>query len=233
VKKRGSDIYGGADPRELPAYTYAEAAHYLQVPQSTLRAWSQGQKGKPYGFQQVLRLSPDQRQLSFFNLTEAFVLDALRRVHHVPLQRLRPAVDYLESLFPDTPHPLAQLELSVLERDVFVEDFGRLLNLTRPGQVAMRAVLERYLSRVDRDPSGPQRLYPFIRLQRDLDEPRLIVIDPRISFGRPVLAGTGIPTASIAERFKAGEPIEELADDYGRSAAEIQEAIRCELGLAA
>jgi uncharacterized protein (DUF433 family) len=48
-----------------------------------------------------------------------------------------------------------------------------------------------------------------------------------------VIAGTGIPTAVVAERFQAGETIEEIAKDYRRSISEIQEAIRCELELAA
>ena len=60
-----------------------------------------------------------------------------------------------------------------------------------------------------------------------------MVIDPFVSFGRPVLAGTGIVTAVLAERFKAGESVEELAKDYGRTALDIQEALRCELPLEA
>jgi uncharacterized protein (DUF433 family) len=54
-----------------------------------------------------------------------------------------------------------------------------------------------------------------------------------VSFGRPVLAGTGIPTAVIAERYKAGESMDDLADDYGRRRLEIEEAIRCELSVEA
>jgi uncharacterized protein (DUF433 family) len=37
----------------------------------------------------------------------------------------------------------------------------------------------------------------------------------------------------IAERYKAGESIDALADDYGRSRLEIEEAIRCELEVQA
>lgn len=78
----------------------------------------------------------------------------------------------------------------------------------------------------------PIKLYPFTR-EHKADEPKTIVIDPYISFGRPVLAGTGIATTIIAQRYKAGESIEELAEDYGRSRSEIEEAIRCELWLEA
>ena len=76
----------------------------------------------------------------------------------------------------------------------------------------------------------PVRLYPFTR-ERKSKEPKAIVIDPYISFGRPVLIGTGIATSVIAQRYKAGESIAELAEDYGRSMSEIEEAIRCELWL--
>jgi len=108
-----------------------------------------------------------------------------------------------------------------------------LINLSQAGQVEMRDLVKAYLRRIERDLKGlPIKLYPFTR-KRDPDEPRAIVIDPFVSFGRPVLSGTGIATAVVAERFKAGEPLESLAEDYGRSLLEIQEAIRCELPLEA
>ena len=88
-----------------------------------------------------------------------------------------------------------------------------------------------------RDVSGiPVKLYPFTRKRSSHDgkeEPKAIVIDPHVSFGRLVLAGTGIPTAVVAERYKAGESVDDLADDYGRKRLEIEEAIRCELALEA
>ena len=61
----------------------------------------------------------------------------------------------------------------------------------------------------------------------------MIVIDPRLSAGRPVIAGTGLATELIAERYKAGESITVLARDYGRENSEIEEAVRCELKAAA
>jgi uncharacterized protein (DUF433 family) len=62
-------------------------------------------------------------------------------------------------------------------------------------------------------------------------EPKIISLDPRVRFGRPVIAGTSIPTAEIAERFRAGDDFSALADEYGRPQTEIEEAIRCELTL--
>ena len=42
---------------------------------------------------------------------------------------------------------------------------------------------------------------------------------------------TGIPTEEVAERFRAGDTVQQLADEYGRRSQEIEEAIRCELTL--
>jgi len=115
--------------------------------------------------------------------------------------------------------------------DLFVETFGHLVNISQEGQLAIKDLIEAYLQRVERDSIGaPIRLYPFTR-ERKPEEPKTIVIDPSISFGRPVLVGTGIATTIIAQRYKAGESIEELAEDYGRSRSDIEEAIRCELWL--
>lgn len=170
--------------------------------------------------------------LSFTNLVEAHVLDAIRRKHQIPLDKIRLAIKYLHQEF-GSEHPLADNRLETDGLDLFVSEYGRLINITRAGQIAMREVLENYLKRVERDPRGTAiRLYPFTR-KREIDEPRLVVIDPAVSFGRPVLVGTGIPTLAIAERYKAGESVPHLASDYGRSREEIEEAIRCELQLEA
>ena len=59
----------------------------------------------------------------------------------------------------------------------------------------------------------------------------LLAINPAVGFGKPVIAGTGIPTAVLAERFKAGESVQALAEDYGAEKTAIEEAIRVELDL--
>ena len=91
-----------------------------------------------------------------------------------------------------------------------------------------------YLKRIDRDTKGlAVRLYPFTRPSPVVNAPRLIVIDPRRAFGRPVIAGSRIPTTDVFERFKAGDSLENLVAEYGRSPQEIQEAIRYEAERAA
>ncbi|MFI5176123.1 MAG: DUF433 domain-containing protein [Terriglobia bacterium] len=115
---------------------------------------------------------------------------------------------------------------------LFIQESDRLINVSQKGQFAMREIISAYLRRVERDETGlAQRLYPFtrkLRLEKLSEDPKIVVIDPLISFGKPTLVGTGIPTAVIAERFHAGDSIEILAEDYGRAESEIQEALRYE-----
>jgi uncharacterized protein (DUF433 family) len=71
-------------------------------------------------------------------------------------------------------------------------------------------------------------LYPFTRRYPAGGDSAPVEINPRVSFGRPVLRGRGVPTAVLADRFKAGDTLKELANDYETSTEEIEEAIRCE-----
>ena len=224
-------------PEELSAYSITEASRYLSIPTATLRSWVAGRKyptDSGIKFFSPLILLPDDARagLSFVNLVEAHVLDAIRRHHQVPLSKIRDAIHYLQKHF-SSKHPLAEQRFQTDGIDLFIDKFGKLINVTQSGQIALRELLKAHLHRVEHNANGAAvRLYPFTR-KRDLSEPKVIVIDPHISYGRPVLVGTGIPTAIVAERYKAGESIDELAEDYGRSRNEIEEAIRCELWLEA
>jgi uncharacterized protein (DUF433 family) len=232
-----SDIYGGRDPREVPAYRFSDAASYLEIPVTTLRAWSRGMNyankdGTKGYFKPVFSLpDPDQPLLSYLNLVEAFVLSSLRRKHLIDLYKIRVAIESLQKRF-NSAHPLAEHQFQTDGVDIFVEEYGQLINVGQGGQLTMREVLETYLTRVEHDPAGrAARLYPFIRLT-GTDQPKNVVINPYVSFGKPVIAGTGLPTRVVAERFKAGDSIPEIAANYGRKEEEIDDALRYELRIA-
>jgi uncharacterized protein (DUF433 family) len=55
-----------------------------------------------------------------------------------------------------------------------------------------------------------------------------VIIDPNVSFGMPILINSRISTAFLLSRKKGGASISTLASDYGRSEAEIKEAIQLE-----
>ena len=148
------------------------------------------------------------------------------------MQSVRKAIQYLADRSRcelETRHPLIGRELETDGLDLFVDEYGRLINISQQGQTVIRELVRAALRRIERGPEGmPVKLYPFTREAIE-DAPAMIVIDPRLSAGRPVIAGTGLATQIVFERYKAGESVRELACDYERSDAEIEEAIRCEV----
>ncbi len=227
-----SDIYGGQDPRDIPIYSFPEAAHYLRLPYSTLRSWVVGRdypvRAGTARFEPVIRLSdPTAPALSFTNLVEAHVLRGARRDHGIAIRKVRAAVAYVRQRM-GVDRPLAHVQFETDGVDLFVEKMGRLVNASDSQQQTLLEEMRGHLRRIERDAEGGlARLFLFTR-GRGLDQPRVVVADPRVQFGRPVLAGTGVPTTILLGRYLAGESMDELAADYQCDRLMIEEAIRCE-----
>ena len=166
-------------------------------------------------------------------MVEAYVLTAIRRKHRISLPMIRNALKFLTERL-DAKRPLLEEQFVTNGVDLFVDRLGQIINISRHGQIEMADMIRAYLERIERDSKGlPIKLYPFIRSQPPRTQPRTIVIDPKVSFGRPVIAGTAIPTAVFAEQFKAGDSVALLAKEYGASEEGVLDAIRCELDLQA
>jgi len=225
-----------ADPRNTGSYTIQEASYYLLVPPATLRSWTFGRSyptsvGDKFATPLIDVADHESRLLSFWNLVEAYGLSQLTKVHGVPFKNVRRGLEKLmefDGVSPDT-HPLASKKFLTDGRDLLIEHLGQTINLTENGQTEIRETIDVFLSRVSWGTDGyANQWYPYTRDERS-EQPKVIVMNPRISFGRPVLVGTGIATDVVAGRFNAGESIQDLARDYGRAADLIEEAVRCEL----
>ena len=108
--------------------------------------------------------------------------------------------------------------------EVFLDHLDQLINLSRSGQLALRKLLKDCLDRVERDEQQlPYRLFPV--LPRESANERAISIDPRVSFGRPILAECGVSTRALVDRIDTGENMAELGHDYGLTEPQIQDAV--------
>ncbi|MBK8233507.1 MAG: DUF433 domain-containing protein [Candidatus Eisenbacteria bacterium] len=222
------------DVVDVPAYSVAEAASYLSMPPRTLQSWV---SGRTYSTQDgdrrwspVIKVADaDNARLSFRNLAEAHVLRTIRQVHGVTFPRISLVFDYFCREFASD-HPLLEIDLKTNGVDLFTERLRHLVNVSKQGQLAVRESLESSLSRIERDDRHtPRLLYPFTRFAQQVaeaDSPRVIAIRPDVAFGRPIIAGTGIRADAINDRFVSGESVEELADDYGLTHEQIEEAVR-------
>lgn len=209
------------DGLELPMYGLSEAALYLRVPIKTLEYWTFGAgRNQPM----IKAASRRPRILSFMNLLECHMLAAMRSIYDLRLPKIRKAVAHLNSTS-GFKHPLIEQPLYTNRIDVIIKEIDRLVNISRGGQLVIPGIAI-HLERIEHD-KGKFKFYPFVR-ERKAQEPKYIVINPAIGFGKPIIAGTGISTAVIASRFNARESVPDLAREYGLEAKQVEEAIRWE-----
>jgi uncharacterized protein (DUF433 family) len=223
------------DPREVPRYSLTEVALYFHLKPRTVHNWFFGRyystkAGKVFWNPVAMPAAhdPHGHSLSFFNLAEAHVLAATREEEFdISLRSVRAAMHELTKMYPDITHPLLSRVFETDGCDLFIrvlEQHGEvILNLNKPGQYGLKAMMDTYLKRIVRDASYlPTQIYPM--LDHNVED-KTIVISQGIAAGRPTIAGTGVRAAAVWNRFKAGETLAELAHDYGINETEISKAI--------
>jgi uncharacterized protein (DUF433 family) len=220
---------------ELGLYSLPEAARLASIPSRTLTNWVRGYRypvdGRMTKARPVIR-PPDRDALSFVNLMEALALAGYREAG-VPMQRVRKALDFATRVM-EHPHILASERLLTDGKELFWEYQERsrngeldLVNLSRQGQKVFPEAVMRYLRQVEWGPDRfVARWWPGPERGRGQ-----VVVDPRRAFGAPVIAGTGVRTEDLFSRFRAGEPLDELAHDYGVKLGDVEAAIRIEAGF--
>ena len=145
------------------------------------------------------------------------------------MPHIREAIDYISTEFPSE-HPLLTEKFLTDGKYLFIKKLEQTINVSKRGQLGIGPILDQYLKRIERDSSGlPTEVFPLrIDWQGAPNEepPKVVVINPKISSGRPVVVGTGIVTTILYGRFRAGEGTPELARDYGLTPEQIDEVIR-------
>ncbi len=236
-KQNTNDLYGGKDPRDVPTYSIREAVRYIRVPYGNLYRWCFGVKSKGLlaSSAPLIKVS-DPPSLSFWNLAEVYILSGILKNYGLSLQNARAAIEYVEKKL-KKPRPLLTQQFETDGIDLFISALQvdqhdrQLINASKGGQLAMKAVMQDALKRVARDYNGLiTSIYPYTN---DLAEARVVEIDPRRSFGRPVVCGTRVPTETIADRWQAGDTIADLAADFEMAPAMIEGALRWENAKAA
>jgi uncharacterized protein (DUF433 family) len=194
--------------KERPIYSVAQAARFLRVPTSTVRSWTSGAR--------PLVALTDGR-LSFMSLVELQVVRAMRVKHRFSLVAIRSAAESAKRLIGGD-HPLAAKQFETDGVSIFLRELHLLTDMGHHMQLAMKEILIKHLRAIVRDESGaPVRLL--------VDDAHRVQIDPNIGYGYPTIVGNGGAVSVIQERHRAGEPIEELADDYGVTEEEIRAAL--------
>lgn len=211
-------------------YSVAEAARLLRVSPATLRWWLEGRER----YQPVIRLEPTgSGYVTWGEFVEARFLRAYRKRRS--LQRLRPVIARLREEF-NVLYPLAtcqpfvgpgmELTLRTQQAENLPDELAIVYEIVS-GQLVLTSVASQFMEQVqfaEEDPRWAVRILP-----QGGESPA--VIDPEYSFGAPTVRG--IRTEVIAELVDVGEPVEEVADDYSLSPADVKAAVAFERRLVA
>jgi uncharacterized protein (DUF433 family) len=211
----------------LPAYQYSEAARLAGTTPQTIARWFRGYEVPGHRMKPVLP-SDGSPRLSYLQLVEvAFV--ATFRKHGVKLEALRQAREYCVKTL-NSEYPFAQLKFKTDGVHVFhtlaqYEGDGwrdeHLIATDAGGQIVWGSAVVDRLNQFDYEEGLALRWHPRGRQS-------VILVDPRIAFGAPVILNTGVPTWAVKDRVQAGEDPEEIQEDFGLSRQQLEEALTFE-----
>jgi len=221
-----ADFIRHLDSRQMPRYSFGEAAQYLGLPKSTIKSWfvgtTSGSRPNLYYFKPILYPTTPSL-LSFFDIASAHVLMAFHR-KQVPTRNIRVIIRSLEMEYPKYRYPLLGMNFFLFGKNVILKQVQRRLNLSQSRQLGFKEVMDKFLAQLELDSSKmPIRFSPILA-QTNGHRP-FIVIDPNLSAGRPVIRGTGIAAEIISKRKASGESVARLMRDYRLSKRAIEEAI--------
>lgn len=221
----------------VPLYTLTDASRHLVVPRPTLETWANGYERRPkkrpvVKGEPIITALPATHHgaaiLPFIGIAEAYVLNAFRRAG-VPMQRIRPSIDWLVSNV--GPHALASQDLYTDGAEVlwnFAQRSGqgspddrlvRHLIVPRSGQYVFKDIVQHYLQQIRFDD----------KYARSIRLPQFgaanVVLDPCRGYGQPVFDGSGARVADALGPLRAGETFEAVAADYGVSVSNLRDAL--------
>lgn len=223
----------------LGIYTIPEAARLTKISKGRIRRWLAGYEYKQNGYRRLLPaiLDPQlptiesQFLLSFLDLIEIRFINAFVE-EGVSLQKIR-AIAKTAAEMLDRCHPFSTKQfktdgrtiylLEVVERtgeewliDLFSQQY-KFKNVIWPS-------LYRGLEYTEMD--NLRRWWPQYPKRR-------VVIDPRRSFGQPIINNGGVPTVILSDAVKAEGSINRVAKWYGVANEGIKAAVDFERRLAA
>ena len=199
----------------LPTYTVSEAARYVQAHSNTIANWHY--RGDP-----VLPGRERRKPLNYLELVEVAFVAFFRSVGF-SMKKIRTARDYVAKTF-STEYPLAENQFKtegmhiLMEYHNFDPDplFDQIIVADHSGQLAWTGLLGDKFEHFEYEYELALRWHPAGRNS-------LVVIDPRVSFGAPVVHG--LPTWVVKGRWHAGESMDEICDEFGIPEEAVKDAL--------
>lgn len=212
-------------------YNLPEAARLTGLKRSRVREWFIGRPSatsRQPVFQGEYEPVNGDRTISFLDLIELYVAGSLRN-HGVSLQRLR-RIHSKMSEYLNSKHPFSKREILTDGVDLFIksdDEDGRdeLIDILRDQRV-FPSILLPFLKSIEFDPSD--------HLARRWQIAPMVVVDPSICFGKPIIEPVGMSAAILAQAYRAnGEDADLVAYWYNVKPSHVMAAVEFEDRLAA
>lgn len=192
-----------AVPSSAGIYTIPEAARLARIPQDAIRRWLWGDKAHdaPPLWTPQWGEEDGRKALGFRDLMEIRFVHAFRQ-RGVSLQLIRRALAKARDEF-GYDWPFSSLKFRTDGRRIFAEvveseaedERAKVFDVVS-GQYLLAYVIELLSGPLDYEADLVARWWP-------LGKQRTVVVDPRRSFGRPVVAEWGVPTEILARAARA------------------------------
>lgn len=219
---------------ELPLYTISEAARFLGVSPATFGTWAHGYLRRFPGRRDVtgdpiltsFAAERGEPTIPFVGLAEGMVIAAFRKAG-VSMQHLRKAVGVLEQEI-GLDHALASRSLYTDGAVVLYDYAERVgdeevadLTVVVSQQRVFADVVKEYLTRIEygKDDWAARLISPATRQ-------KVIQVDPRRSFGQPIFVHGAARVEDVIDRWKAGEHLSEVAEDFGVPFEDVEDYLR-------
>lgn len=146
------------------------------------------------------------------------------------MRRIKTAMEYLADQLDGNLSFMAYKDFYHDRANLFLGEDQKLLSLTERGQMADKTILAGGLRQISYGSDGfADEFYPKFGTV----EQRQFVINPAINYGRICLVRLRVGADALAARYRAGEKMADIAEDYGATPEEVVEAIRWHDRLAA
>jgi uncharacterized protein (DUF433 family) len=216
---------------ETGIFIIPEAAGLVGASQSMVRIWVDGHKGKQEPIiENELGRVDGKLAISFTNLMELQFVAFFARAS-VPLREIRAIMHEVKRALKH-PHPFAtrtvfmtdgRKVVAMIARNNGVED---IYDLKSKNYEMKEVVLPSLKRDVVYDPAGNARIwYPRRGLSPN------VIVNPRRSFGRPILKGSSIPTSAIANAFAVEKNAKVVSFMFEIPERQVREAVNFEAAL--
>src|SRR5690625_1516309 len=149
----------------------------------------------------------------------------MRRLREVSLSAIRRALDFAAEQ--NIGRVLLSDDLRVFHDYLILPSEDEAVAISAGGQLALKELIERFSHRIrhEHNLGLPDLLHPSFHAEQRVEDNPPVSISPLVSWGQPVLTGTGIKTGVIAAHAAAGDDVDKLAWEFDVALALIENAV--------